>query len=218
MPVEEKYTESHAPQTKEHPPQEEASHGDDNAPAPFTRQGMASIHESDEQPGTAANIFSQGGQNYRTMGRWDTALVLASNQVGLRILSLPKVLDVLVLLPGVAAILCLGIISWYSAYELVQFYRKHPHVVNAGRHGTRSRRDTLRNHLEHLPPRQDLLHMRMRIRHRDHLHSPHSTRYPATGPARWSLCGCGSHRVLATLSATPIQVRGKGRPPIYGGC
>ncbi|KAG6208101.1 hypothetical protein E4U35_000332 [Claviceps purpurea] len=130
MPVDEKYTEPHALQTKEHTPEQESSHGDYNAPAPSTRQGIASIHETDEQPGTAANIFSQGGQNYRTMGRWDTALVLASNQVGLGILSLPKVLDVLGLLPGVAAILSLGIISWYTAYELLQFYRKHPHVVN----------------------------------------------------------------------------------------
>ncbi|KAG6319935.1 hypothetical protein E4U22_003904 [Claviceps purpurea] len=130
MLVDEKCTEPHAPQTKEHTPEQESSHGDYNAPAPSTRQGIASIHETDEQPGTAANIFSQGGQNYRTMGRWDTALVLASNQVGLGILSLPKVLDVLGLLPGVAAILSLGIISWYTAYELLQFYRKHPHVVN----------------------------------------------------------------------------------------
>ncbi|KAG6180033.1 hypothetical protein E4U36_005156 [Claviceps purpurea] len=130
MPVDEKYTEPHALQTKEHTPEQESSHGDYNAPAPSTRQVTASIHETDEQPGTAANIFSQGGQNYRTMGRWDTALVLASNQVGLGILSLPKVLDVLGLLPGVAAILSLGIISWYTAYELLQFYRKHPHVVN----------------------------------------------------------------------------------------
>ncbi|KAG6290203.1 hypothetical protein E4U46_001988 [Claviceps purpurea] len=130
MPVDEKHTEPHAPQTKEHTPEQESSHGDYNAPAPSTRQGIASIHETDEQPGTAANIFSQGGQNYRTMGRWDTALVLASNQVGLGILSLPKALDVLGLLPGVAAILSLGIISWYTAYELLQFYRKHPHVVN----------------------------------------------------------------------------------------
>ncbi|KAG6235510.1 hypothetical protein E4U25_004731 [Claviceps purpurea] len=130
MPVDEKHTEPHAPQTKEHTPEQESSHGDYNAPAPSTRQGIASIHETDEQPGTAANIFSQGGQNYRTMDRWDTALVLASNQVGLGILSLPKALDVLGLLPGVAAILSLGIISWYTAYELLQFYRKHPHVVN----------------------------------------------------------------------------------------
>ncbi|KAG6166941.1 hypothetical protein E4U51_003216 [Claviceps purpurea] len=130
MPVDEENTEPHAPQTKEHTPEQESSHGDDNAPAPSTRQGIASIHETDEQPGTAANIFSQGGQNYRTMGRWDTALVLASNQVGLGIISLPKVLDVLGHLPGVAAILSLGIISWYTAYELLQLYRKHPHVVN----------------------------------------------------------------------------------------
>lgn len=78
----------------------------------------------------AANIFSQGGQDYRTMSRWDTTLVLISNQVGLGILSLPKILDVLGLVPGVIAILGLGIVSWYTAFELLQFYLKHPHVVN----------------------------------------------------------------------------------------
>ncbi|KAH0591983.1 hypothetical protein MHUMG1_10278 [Metarhizium humberi] len=78
----------------------------------------------------AANIFSEGGKNYRTMGRWDTALVLASNQVGLGILSLPKILDVLGIVPAVITIIGLGVVSWYTAYELLQFYRKHPHVVN----------------------------------------------------------------------------------------
>ncbi|OAQ61465.1 amino acid transporter [Pochonia chlamydosporia 170] len=78
----------------------------------------------------AANIFSEGGKNYRTMGRWDTALVLASNQVGLGILSLPKILDVLGIVPSVITIIGFGVVSWYTAYELLQFYRRHPHVVN----------------------------------------------------------------------------------------
>ena len=88
-----------------------------------TREGVL----VDEQ---SANIFSEGGKNYRTMGRWDTAFVLLTNQIGLGILSLPKILDVLGIVPSVIAIVGLGIVSWYTAYELLQFYKRHPHVVN----------------------------------------------------------------------------------------
>ncbi|KAH7145399.1 transmembrane amino acid transporter protein-domain-containing protein [Dactylonectria estremocensis] len=76
------------------------------------------------------NIFSQGGKNYRTLGRWDTILVLFMNQLGLGILSLPASLKVLGIVPGVIAIIGIGLISWYAAHLLLQFYRKHPHVVS----------------------------------------------------------------------------------------
>ncbi|KAG6066090.1 hypothetical protein E4U33_005695, partial [Claviceps sp. LM78 group G4] len=129
MPVEEKYTESHASQTKEHPSEEEeASHGDDNAPAPSTRQGI----------------------------------VMASNQVGLGILSLPKVLDVLV--GGIPFEIIFGICLFVkicftcgSATVTISIPSPQYAIQPRGLYG--------------------------------------------------GLCGCGSHRVLATLSATPIQVQ-----------
>ncbi|KAK7408131.1 hypothetical protein QQX98_009722 [Neonectria punicea] len=76
------------------------------------------------------NIFSQGGKNYRTLGRWDTVLILFTNQIGLGVLSLPSVMKVLGVVPGIIAILAIGCLTWYAAYVLLQFYRKHPHVVN----------------------------------------------------------------------------------------
>ncbi|KAM5349048.1 hypothetical protein ACJ41O_008871 [Fusarium nematophilum] len=76
------------------------------------------------------NIFSQGGKNYRTLGRWDTILVLFMNQLGLGILSLPASLRTLGIVPGIIAIIGIGLISWYAAYLLLQFYRKHSHVVS----------------------------------------------------------------------------------------
>ncbi|KAG6231655.1 hypothetical protein E4U34_002220 [Claviceps purpurea] len=211
MPVDEKHTEAHASQTKEHTPEQESSHGDYNAPAPSTRQGIASIHETDEQPGTAANIFSQGGQNYRTMGRWDTALVLASNQVGLGILTPqgprrarppPRSRNHLITRNHILV----------HRVRTTTILPQAPPRSQHGRHGTRSRRDTPRDHLRHLPPRQDLLHMR--LRHRDHLHSPQHALQPRG--LHSGLCSRGSHGVLAALSATPIQVRGKNWPPIHG--
>ncbi|KAH7126047.1 amino acid transporter [Dactylonectria macrodidyma] len=83
-----------------------------------------------EESGPPPNIFSQGGKNYRTLGRWDTVFVLVTNQVGLGILSLPACLKVLGIVPGVAAIIGIGSLSAYTAYQLLQFYRRYPHVVN----------------------------------------------------------------------------------------
>lgn len=88
------------------------------------------MREGDTIENPITNIFSEGARNYRTMGRWDTILVLITNQVGLGILSLPRVLHILGIVPGVIAIIGLGIVSTYTAYELLQFYRRHPHCVN----------------------------------------------------------------------------------------
>lgn len=77
------------------------------------------------------NIFSQGGgKSYRTVGRWGSGLILITNQVGIGILSLPGALEDLGIVPGVIAIVGIGLLSTYTAYELLQFYRKHPYVVN----------------------------------------------------------------------------------------
>ncbi|KAF5024067.1 hypothetical protein F66182_3863 [Fusarium sp. NRRL 66182] len=76
------------------------------------------------------NIFEQGEKNYRTLGRWDTILILFTNQLGLGILSLPSTMMTLGIVPGIIAIIGIGALSWYSAYQLLQFYRRHPNVVS----------------------------------------------------------------------------------------
>lgn len=72
----------------------------------------------------------EGGKNYRTMGKWDTVFALITNQVGLGVLSLPSVLKVFGVIPGIIAIMGIGALSWYTAFELHQFYGKYPHVLN----------------------------------------------------------------------------------------
>ncbi|KAL8334442.1 hypothetical protein RB598_008948 [Gaeumannomyces tritici] len=81
-------------------------------------------------PVTSGNIFSEGGRDYRTMGKWDATLVLITNQIGPGILALPAVVRVLGIVPATIAIIGIGMLSTYTAYELLQFYRRHPHVVN----------------------------------------------------------------------------------------
>ncbi|CEJ80598.1 hypothetical protein VHEMI00773 [[Torrubiella] hemipterigena] len=77
-----------------------------------------------------SNMFGEGNQTFRTLSRWDTILVLVTNQVGLGILTLPSILHTLGMVPGLIAIIGLGIVTWYTAFELLQFYRRHPHVLN----------------------------------------------------------------------------------------
>lgn len=103
---------------------------DKEKPSPELPPSEDNVSVREEPTEAPANIFSEGGKNYRTMGRWDTALVLVTNQVGLGILSLPSQLQTLGIVPGVIAIVGLGLLSTYTAYELLQFYRRYPHVVN----------------------------------------------------------------------------------------
>lgn len=66
----------------------------------------------------------------RTLTRADTILILITNAVGLGILSLPHVLRTLGLIPGLIAIVGMGILTGYTAYVFLQFYRRHPYIVN----------------------------------------------------------------------------------------
>lgn len=77
------------------------------------------------------NVFGgDGGKSYRNMGRWDTIFALLTNQMGLGILSLPSVLRVFGVIPGIIAIVGIGGLSWYTAYELYDFLCRYPNCVN----------------------------------------------------------------------------------------
>lgn len=65
-----------------------------------------------------------------TLGPWQAAIIFITNEVGIGILSLPAALNVLGLIPGLIAIVAMGSLSLYTAYILVQMYRRYPHVVN----------------------------------------------------------------------------------------
>lgn len=52
------------------------------------------------------------------------------NQISLGVLFLPSVMKILGIVPGIIAIVCVGCLTWYAAYLLLQFHRKHPHLVN----------------------------------------------------------------------------------------
>ncbi|WWC88616.1 uncharacterized protein L201_003529 [Kwoniella dendrophila CBS 6074] len=72
--------------------------------------------------------ISEDGPNYRNVGWLGTTVLLIKSQIGVGVLSVPSVLSVLGIVPG---IICLWIISGiicYSDYVLGQFKRRHPEV------------------------------------------------------------------------------------------
>lgn len=66
----------------------------------------------------------------RTLTRVDTLLILITNAVGLGVLSLPHALHTLGLIPGLITIVGMGVLTGYTAYTFLQFYRSYPHIVN----------------------------------------------------------------------------------------
>ena len=79
---------------------------------------------------TAFGGGEAGGENYQVLSRWKTALIFINNEVGIGILSLPTALSYLGLIPGLIAIVGLGLLSTYTAYVLLQFWRKYPQCDN----------------------------------------------------------------------------------------
>lgn len=52
------------------------------------------------------------------------------NQIGMGVLSLPLALQTLGIIPGIIAIVGLGILCGYTAFVLLQFYKRYPDIVN----------------------------------------------------------------------------------------
>ncbi|KAL2204314.1 hypothetical protein CC79DRAFT_1336904 [Sarocladium strictum] len=101
--------------------------GDEEGAAPM--RSNSGVKEGEVEPANG-NVMAQGEKSFKNMGRWDTSFVLITNQIGIGILSLPSTLDILGIVPGVIAIVGLGILSTYTAYEMLQFQQRHPHCVN----------------------------------------------------------------------------------------
>ncbi|KAM0549936.1 hypothetical protein ACHAPJ_009183 [Fusarium lateritium] len=121
-----KFTKKSAETPPTNSPLQEASASDNEQP-----KDASDFQEVPAGTVEKGNIFEgEDGKSYRTLGRWDTILILFTNQLGLGILSLPSTVKTLGVIPGIIAIFGIGALSWYAAYELLQFYRKYPNVVS----------------------------------------------------------------------------------------
>ncbi|CAG8023945.1 unnamed protein product [Penicillium salamii] len=71
---------------------------------------------------------SQTGVKYKTMAWWQAGMIMIAETISLGILSLPKALATLGLVPGIFAIIVIGIISTYTGYTIGQFKCRHVQV------------------------------------------------------------------------------------------
>ncbi|KAH7412097.1 transmembrane amino acid transporter protein-domain-containing protein [Phaeosphaeria sp. MPI-PUGE-AT-0046c] len=57
-------------------------------------------------------------------------IIFVTNEVGIGMLSLPAALNVLGFFPGLLCIIVMGALSLYTAYNLIQYWRKYPYMLN----------------------------------------------------------------------------------------
>lgn len=57
-------------------------------------------------------------------------IIFVTNEVGIGMLSLPSALNVLGFFPGILCIVVMGALSLYTAYNLIQYWRKYPYMLN----------------------------------------------------------------------------------------
>jgi amino acid permease len=58
------------------------------------------------------------------------AIIFVTNEVGIGMLSLPSALKTLGFFPGILCIVVMGMLSLYTAYNLVQYWRKYPWMLS----------------------------------------------------------------------------------------
>lgn len=92
---------------------------------------LAQLGEVDDShQGAFGHAADAGGKQFRVLGVWRTAFTFLHTEVGIGILSLPAVLKTLGLIPGLIAILVIGILATYTAYLYFQFWRRYKHINN----------------------------------------------------------------------------------------
>lgn len=57
-------------------------------------------------------------------------IIFITNEVGIGMLSLPAALNTLGFFPGILLIIIMGMLSLYTAYNLIQYWRKYPYMLN----------------------------------------------------------------------------------------
>lgn len=81
-----------------------------------------------QNPSKRPNHDATSGQKKLTTTQ--AVIIFVTNEVGIGMLSLPSALNVLGFFPGILCIVVMGMLSLYSAYNLIQYWRKYPYMLN----------------------------------------------------------------------------------------
>lgn len=90
-----------------------------------TRLGdISDIQNASKRP-TGAETSGQ-----KKLTTTQAVIIFVTNEVGIGMLSLPAALNVLGFFPGILCIIVMGMLSLYTAYNLIQYWRKYPYMLN----------------------------------------------------------------------------------------
>jgi amino acid permease len=98
---------------------------------------VESLSDSDTHLGDVTDI--QNASNRPTsdepsakkkLNTTQAVIIFVTNEVGIGVLSLPSALNVLGFFPGILCIVVMGMLSLYTAYNLIQYWRKYPYMLN----------------------------------------------------------------------------------------
>ncbi|KAI9928501.1 hypothetical protein MW887_001715 [Aspergillus wentii] len=71
---------------------------------------------------------SDAAMKYKTMAWWQAGMIMIAETISLGILSLPKALSILGLLPGVLVIIIVGILTSYTGFTIGQLKRRYVQI------------------------------------------------------------------------------------------
>ena len=99
----------------------------DGNDAPGTSQPKIETSNQDDQVDPMASRI-QGGIEYKSMAWWQAGMVMVAETISLGILSLPKAMANVGIIPGLILLVCLGAMASYSGFVIGQFKMRHPHI------------------------------------------------------------------------------------------
>lgn len=70
----------------------------------------------------------EGGINYKSMVWWQAGMVMIAETISLGILSLPKAMADVGIVPGMLLLISLGALATYTGLVIGQFHMRHPHI------------------------------------------------------------------------------------------
>ncbi|KAJ9609013.1 hypothetical protein H2200_006784 [Cladophialophora chaetospira] len=75
---------------------------------------------------------TEGGVEYKSMAWWQAGMVMVAETISLGILSLPKAMSDVGVIPGLMLLLCLGAMASYTGFVIGQFKLRYPHIHSFG--------------------------------------------------------------------------------------
>ncbi|KAL2395899.1 N amino acid transport system protein [Exophiala dermatitidis] len=88
--------------------------------------------DGDEQQLDPMTSRIEGGVEYKSMVWWQAGMVMVAETISLGILSLPRAMATLGLVPGLILLVFLGAMASYSGYVIGQFKVRYPHIHSMG--------------------------------------------------------------------------------------